>query len=102
MDKNIIKEVAAKISKRAEALELEEKLDGIKEMLAEHGLGAKKVEEKKTNPLVIVLAIVGAVAFVALIAYAVFHFLMPEDSEYFEDFDEDDFLDEEDDEDWEE
>ena len=46
----------------------------------------KKDEEKPKNGLVWVLAIVGAVAAVAGIAYAVYCFLTPD---YLEDFDED-------------
>ena len=60
----------------------------------------KKDEEKPKNVLVWVLAIVGAVAAVAGIAYAVYCFLTPD---YLEDFDEDfdddyddDFFDDED------
>ena len=99
MSNNLFSKFAAGISKRAKQLEIEEKLDDLKGMLADKGLYPKK-EEKKTNPLVIILAVIGAIAFIAAIAYAVYYFFIPEDSEYFEDFDDDDFLDEED-EDWE-
>ncbi|MCR5310264.1 MAG: DUF4366 domain-containing protein [Lachnospiraceae bacterium] len=78
------------IKRRAKDFELNEKLDEIKDMLADKGLYPKREEEKKkVNPVVIVLAVIGAIAAVAAIAYAVFYFFMPEDSEYFEDFDED-------------
>lgn len=101
MTNNLVSKVVSGISKRAKQLEIEEKIDDLKEMLADKGLYRKKEEVKKTNPLVIVLAVVGAIAFVAAIAYAVYYFFIPEDSEYFEDFDDDDeFFDEEDD-DWE-
>lgn len=50
-------------------------------------LGKKVEPEKKTHPVVIVLAILGAVAVIAGIAYAVYRYLNPE---YFEDFDFDD------------
>lgn len=100
MNKGIINSAIEGIRERAKELEFNEKIDELKDMLADHGLYPKK-EEKKTNPVVIALAVVGAIAAVAAIAYAVFYFLMPEDSEDFEDFDEDDFFDE-DDEDWEE
>ena len=50
-------------------------------------LGKKAVPEKKTHPVVWILAIVGAVAAIAAIAYAVYRYLNPE---YFEDFDFDD------------
>lgn len=65
-------------------------------------LGRKQEEEKKTNPLVIVLAVVGAIAAVAAIAYAVYRCMTPD---YLEDFDddfdddfEDDFFEDEEDE----
>ena len=80
------------IKNRAKNLELNEKLDEIKELLAEKGLYPKTQvveEKKKVNPCVIVLAVIGAIAAVAAIAYAVFYFFTPEDSEYYEDFDED-------------
>lgn len=82
------------IRKKAVSLDINEKLDEIKELLMEKNLYPKKEEPKKTNPFVIALAVVGAVASVAAIAYAVYYFFfMPEDSEDFEDFDEDDFDD---------
>lgn len=54
-----------------------------------------KKEEKKTNVLVWVLAIIGAVVAVAAIAYAVYRYFTPD---YLDDFDDDfdDDLDEED------
>ena len=61
-------------------------------------LGKKIEPQKKTHPVVIILAIIGAVAAIAAIAYAVYRYLNPE---YFEDFDfdeeefEDEFEDEE-------
>lgn len=52
-------------------------------------LGKKAEPEKKTHPVVWILAIIGAVAAIAAIAYAVFRYLNPE---YFDDFDfEDDY-----------
>lgn len=54
-------------------------------------LGKKAEPEKKTHPVVWILAIIGAVAAIAAIAYAVFRYLNPE---YFEDYDfEDEFED---------
>ncbi len=100
---NLFSKFVKTVSKRAKELEIEEKLDNLKDMLSEKGLYPKKEEKKKTNPLVIVLAVVGAIAAVAAIAYAVYYFFIPEDSEYFEDFedfDDEDFF-EEDEEDWE-
>ena len=47
-------------------------------------LGKKAEPEKKTHPVVWILAIIGAVAAIAAIAYAVFRYLNPE---YFDDFD---------------
>ena len=63
-------------------------------------LHRKQAEEKKeSNPLVWALAIIGAVAAVAAIAYAVYYFFVPDYLEDFEDdFEdeyEDDFIDEE-------
>lgn len=66
-------------------------------------LHRKQAEEKKeSNPLVWALAIIGAVAAVAAIAYAVYYFFVPDYLEDFEDdfdddFDDDFFEDEEDD-----
>ncbi len=79
------------IKNRAKGFEIDEKLDEIKELLAERGLYPKQEEPvKKTNPFVVVLAVIGAIAAVAAIAYGVYYyFFAPEDSEYFEDFDED-------------
>lgn len=59
-------------------------------------LGRKK-EEKKNNVLLWVFAVIGAVAAVAAISYAVYRYLNPD---YLEDFDEefeDDFEDDDDD-----
>lgn len=52
--------------------------------------GRKQQEEKKSCPLVWILAAVGAVAAIAAIAYAVYRYMTPD---YLEDFD-DDFEDE--------
>ena len=66
-------------------------------------LGRKKEEEKKCNKLLWVFAIIGAIAAVAAIAYAVYRYLTPDYLEDFEDdFDDDfddDFFDDEDEED---
>lgn len=101
MIKDTVFNAIADIEKRAKALEINDKLDDLKEMLADRGLYPVKEEKKKTHPVVIALAIIGAVAAVAGIAYCVYTFLIPEDSEDFEDFDDDydfeDFDDEEDD-----
>ena len=58
------------------------------------GKNSVKQEEKKSNPIVWILAIIGAVAAVAAIAYAVYRYMTPD---YMEDF-EDDFFDDEEDE----
>ena len=65
-------------------------------------LGKKQVvveEKKKCNPLVWILAIVGFVAAVAGIAYAVYRYFTPDYLEDFEDedYDDDDFEDEDED-----
>ena len=59
-------------------------------------LGKKQVvveEKKKCNPLVWILAIVGFVAAVAGIAYAVYRYFTPD---YLEDFEDEDFEDDDD------
>lgn len=66
---------------------IDELRDEIKVLIEESNLLPKKPEPKKTNPFVIVLAVIGAIATVAAIAYAVYYFLIPVDSEDFEDFD---------------
>lgn len=53
-------------------------------------LHKKELEEKNKNGIIIALAIIGAIAAVAAIAYAVFRYLEPD---YLEDFDADDFND---------
>ena len=71
----------------------------LEEMIAESKLNEllrKKDEEKTKNIIIWVLAIVGAVAAIAGIAYAVYCFLTPDYLEDFEeDFDEDYFSEEE-------
>ena len=59
------------------------------EMAKLNDLLHKKEEEKKSNTLLWVLAIIGVIAAVAAIAYAVYRYLTPD---YLEDF-EDDFED---------
>ncbi len=64
-------------------------------------LGKKQVvveEKKKCNPLVWILAVVGFVAAVAGIAYAVYRYFTPDYLEDFEDEDYDDDFEDEDDE----
>lgn len=53
-------------------------------------LHKKELEEKNKNGIIIALAIIGAVASVAAIAYAVFRHL---ERDYLDDFDADDFGD---------
>ena len=53
-------------------------------------LHKKELEEKNKNGIIIALAIIGAVAAVATIAYAVFRHL---ERDYLDDFDADDFDD---------
>ena len=83
--------------------EIVNKLDDILENAGVNELlGRKKAEEKKANKLLWVLAIIGAIAVVAAIAYAVYRYLTPDYLEDFEDdFDDDfddDFFDNEDEE----
>lgn len=53
-------------------------------------LHRKELEEKNKNTIVIVLAIIGAVAAIAGIAFAVYKYLTPD---YLDDFDSDDIYD---------
>ena len=53
-------------------------------------LHKKELEEKNKNTIVIALAIIGAIAAVAGIAFAVYKYLTPD---YLEDFDPDDYSD---------
>ncbi len=55
-------------------------------------LVGKKEAEKKMNPVVMALAIIGVIVTVGAIAYAVYKFLIPDYFEDYEDF-EDDFDD---------
>ena len=57
-------------------------------------LHKKELEEKNKNAIVIVLAVLGAIAAVAGIAFAVYKYLTPD---YLEDFDPDDYSDDFDD-----
>lgn len=82
--------------------EIINKLDDILETAGVNEiLGRKKEEEKKCNKLLWAFAIIGAIAAVAAIAYAVYRYLTPDYLEDFEDdFDDDyddDFFDDEDD-----
>ena len=58
----------------------------------------KKEEEKKSNVWVWVLAIVGGIAVIAGIAYAVYRYLTPDYMDDFDDDFDDDFFEDEDDE----
>lgn len=53
-------------------------------------LHKKELEEKNKNTIVIVLAVIGAVAAIAGIAFAVYKYLTPD---YLDDFDSDDIYD---------
>lgn len=53
-------------------------------------LAKKEAEEKNKNTIIIILAIIGAIAAVAGIAFAVYKYLTPD---YIDDFDSDDFYD---------
>ena len=71
-------------------------LNDIKELLS--GKQVVVEEKKKSNPLVWILAVVGFVAAVAGIAYAVYRYFTPDYLEDFEDEDyDDDFEDEDED-----
>ncbi|MBQ2802653.1 MAG: DUF4366 domain-containing protein [Lachnospiraceae bacterium] len=66
------------------------KLENLVEMAKISDLLGKREDKKKCNVLLWVLAIIGVVAAVAMIAYAVYRYFTPD---YLEDF-EDDFEDE--------
>ena len=82
------------------------KLDELIEAVKAGEFGRKKeiiVEEKKScNPVVCVLAVIGAVVAVAAIAYAVYRYFTPDYLEDFEDDFDDDFFEDESDSDTEE
>jgi len=64
----------------------------LKEILHKSGIEVKK--EKKSNPVVIVFAVIGVVLAIAAIAYAVYRYFTPDYLDDFEDdFEDDDFDD---------
>lgn len=78
-----------------------QKIDDLLSMIKMNELLGKKEPpkvEKKTNPILWIFAILGTIAVIAGIAYALYHYFTPD---YLEDF-EDDFDDEFDDEFFEE
>lgn len=83
--------------------EILNKLDEIMDNAGVNDLLGRKHEEKKSNTLLWVFAVIGAIAAVAGIAYAVYRYLTPDYLEDFEDdfdddFDDDFFEDEDEDE----
>ena len=56
-------------------------------------LDLRREGNKKKNPVLVILAVIGAIAAVALIAYGVYRFLTPD---YFDDYDDDDDFDDDD------
>ena len=60
-------------------------------------LGKKEQQKKKTNVLLWVLAIIGIIAAVAAICYAVYRFLSPDYLDDFEDDFDDDYYEDDDD-----
>lgn len=71
------------------------KLDNLIDMAKLNELLGKKEEKKKCNVLLWVLAIIGAVAAIAAICYAVYRYFTPDYLEDFEDDFEDDFEEDE-------
>jgi len=64
----------------------------LKDILHKSGIEVKK--EKKSNPLLIVFAVIGVVLAMAAIAYAVYRYFTPDYLDDFEDeFEDDDFDD---------
>lgn len=74
----------------------DEAMEKINELFAQSKLNEllHKKEEKKTNGVVIALAIVGAIAAVAGIAFVVYKLMKPEYLEEFDDFDDLEDIDE--------
>lgn len=67
----------------------------------ELGIVKEEPEKKKCNVVVIVLSIIGAVAAMAGIAYAVYRFMTPDyldgfDDDFDDDYDDDDYFEDED------
>jgi hypothetical protein len=62
-------------------------------------IGKKEQQKKKTNVLLWILAIIGIIAAVAAICYAVYRFLSPDYLDDFEDDFDDDYYEDEDDDD---
>ena len=93
MSDNIFVKIAERFAvKKWRQTAMANKIDELKDLLRENNFYLKREEEKKINPWLVVLIVIGAIAVIAGIAYAVYYFLIPEDSEYFEDMD--DFEDE--------
>ena len=80
------------IEKNASA-KMEELINAINSIKMNSLLHNKEDEEKKKNTILWVLAIIGTIAAVAGIAYAVYRFFTPDYLEDFEDDFEDDFDD---------
>ncbi len=77
-----------------------ERFDGIVTAVKSNDLVRKirrQEEKKKGHPIVTLLVIVGAVATVAAIAYAVYRYMNPKYADFDSDFDYDDFDDDFDD-----
>ncbi len=72
------------------------KLDFLEVAKIKELLGKKEKEDKCCNVLLWILAIVGVIATVAGIAYAIYHYMNPDYLEDFDDEFEDEFEDEED------
>lgn len=77
-----------------------EKFDEIKSAILANEL-VKKIrrqeEEKKGHPIIVILVIIGCVATVAAIAYAVYRYMNPKYADFDADFDYDEFEDDFDD-----
>ncbi|MBO4395037.1 MAG: DUF4366 domain-containing protein [Eubacterium sp.] len=79
---------------------MSERFDGIVSAVKSNDLVRKirkQEEKKKGHPIVTLLVIVGAVATVAAIAYAVYRYMNPKYADFDSDFDYDDFDDDFDD-----
>ena len=69
---------------------IDDLVDYIQDLKDTYSVCEKKKEEKNSNTLLWILAIIGAVAAVVGIAYAVYRYMTPD---YLEDFDDDDYSD---------
>ena len=66
-------------------------MNNLKDIIDDFKIRKIVKEEKKCNPIVIALIVVGAIAVIAAVAYAIYRFFAPD---YLADFEDDEFEDE--------